>query len=221
MYQFQLHHIGIKIILTEWGNWETTVTGKVPCLPLIHLYTRHTLLFECSSYHWALPFPPKMSAPTWMQMHTELPKTLVSCESSPEIPTHHFSAQKPTAFFFVKFALHGLFSFLEMVNFQVERLLWGFTSFLWDSGTPENISKSCPLSLSIISASCIIFSVWLTSFRRAKSFAYTTNLHRSSVPMLVKSRIADSMNLSLHPPQAFCKSLLGLLLYNNVNSMQS
>lgn len=58
------------------------------------------------------------------------------------LPSHYFSSQNPTALFFVKFSLHGLFSFVEMVNFQVEWLLWGFTSFQWDSGTCENINKS-------------------------------------------------------------------------------
>ena len=102
------------------GNWEPTVTGKVPCLPLIHLYTRHTRLFECSSYHGAWPFPPEMSAPTWM--HTELPKTLVSCESSPEIPTHRPTVSQPRSL-----PTFSLLSFVSMVCFPL--LKWWISTW--------------------------------------------------------------------------------------------
>lgn len=88
------------------------MTGKVPCLPLIHLYTRHTLLFECSSYHGASPFPSEMSAPTWI--HTEFPKTLVSWESSPEIPTRLPIISHPR-----NLQPFSLLSFLSMVCFPL------------------------------------------------------------------------------------------------------
>lgn len=200
----------------------------MPCLPLIHLYTRRTLLFECSSYHGAWPFPPEMSAPTWM--HTELPKTLVSCESSPEISTRLPTISQPRSL-----QTFSLLSLLSMVCFPLLKwwvsrwndffgvsLLSGETLVL-----VKNISKSCPLSLSIISASHIIFSLSLTASGTEPQSRGQNLLHAQQIrtgPHV--SHVSEIKDCWFYAPfsspiPSILKIMLGLLFYNNVNSMRS